>query len=184
MTEKNPWKTLSSKIVYETPWIRVVEHNCLNPQQKPANYGVVEFKNTAIGILAVDEDQKIYLVGQWRYPLNQYSWELPEGGGRTGFDPLEEAKRELQEETGVTAKSWTKLFEMHLSNSMTNEHSIVYLARDLEVGEPAPEETEVLKIKKVSINEAYEMVVSGEITDSMSVAAIQRLYIDQITSSY
>lgn len=181
--ETNPWKTISSQVVYETPWIRVVEHDCLNPHQKTASYGVVEFKNVALGILAIDEAQNIYLVGQWRYPLNQYSWEIPEGGGRFGFDPLEEAKRELQEETGVTAKDWEKLFEMHLSNSTTNERAIVYLARNLQVGPSAPEETEVLKIKKVSLTEAYEMIVKGEMTDSISVAAIQRLYIDQLSAT-
>ena len=177
--EKNPWQTLSSKIVYETPWLRVVEHECLSPTKLPAQYGVVEFKNTAIGILALDANLNIYLVGQWRYPLKQYSWEIPEGGGRLSSDPLEEAKRELKEEAGVTATQWNKYFEMHLSNSTTNERALVYVATDLTVGESAPEETEILKVKKVSLKNAYRMVVSGEITDAISVAAIQRLYIDK-----
>lgn len=177
--EENPWQTFYQKTMYETAWIKVVEHECLNPKQEPAKYGVVEFKNIAIGILALDTNQNIYLIGQWRYPLGQYSWEIPEGGGRLGFDPLEEAKRELKEEAGLTANHWEKLFEMHLSNSTTNELSMVYLAQDLVQGEAEPEDTEILKMKKVHLNTAYRMVEQGEITDAISVAAIQRLYIDQ-----
>ncbi len=178
--EQNPWQSLSRKTMYETPWIKIVEHKCLNPKKEPANYGVVEFKNIAIGILALDSRQNLYLVGQWRYPLEKYSWEIPKGGGRKNMDPLEEAKRELQEESGLVAKDWVKLFEMHLSNSTTDEFAIIYLAEDLIQGESAPEDTEVLKTKIVHLKEAYEMVLKGEITDAISVAGIQRAYIDKI----
>ena len=176
--EENPWQTLSRKTMYETAWIKVVEHECLSPQKQATTYGVVEFKNIAIGVLALDKDQNIYLIGQWRYPLEQYSWEIPEGGGRQGFDPIEEAKRELKEEAGLTAHCWEKLFEMHLSNSTTNELSVVFLAQDLIQGEAEPEDTEILKMKRVHLREAYQMLMRGEITDAISVAAIQRLYID------
>ena len=177
--ELNPWTTLSRSQIYETPWFRVVECKCLNPKQKPANYGVVEFKNLAIGVLALDSLKNIYLVGQWRFPLEKYSWEIPEGGCLIGRDPLEEAKRELKEETGLVATQWKKYFEMHLSNSVTDELAIVYLAEGLSQNIATPEETEVLQIKKLHLNKAYQMIVKGEITDAISVAAIQRLYIEQ-----
>jgi ADP-ribose pyrophosphatase len=175
----NPWTTLNSKTTFENSWFKVVDHKVLNPKNIPAHYGVVEFKNTALGILAVDDKNQIYLVGQWRFPLGFYSWEIPEGGGRKGFDPLDEAKRELQEETGLTAKAWKELQTLHLSNSTTDEKAIIYLATDLSLGEAAPEETEVLNVKKVSLQEAYRMIEKSEITDAITVAAIQKLIIEQ-----
>lgn len=176
----NPWTTLKSKTVFENPWLKVVDHEVLNPQKLPAKYGVVEFKNTAIGIIALDKDQRIYLVGQWRYPLGFYSWEIPEGGGRKDFDPLDEAKRELKEETGLTAKTWLELQTLYLSNSTTDEKAIIYLATDLTEGEAEPEDTEILNVQKVSLKEAYRMIECAEITDAISVAAIQRVMIHQL----
>lgn len=169
---KNPWTTLNSEIKYETPWISVTHHTVTNPAGKPNIYGTVHFKNLAIGILPIDYELNTYLVGQWRYPLNSYSWEIVEGGGQLGLDPLESAKRELKEETGLTAKKYTLLCNMHTSNSATDEYCHIYLAQDLEMGESEPEETEDLVIKKVSFNEAYEMVMDGSITDSLSMVAI------------
>lgn len=182
LSEQNPWQTKSRKTVYETPWIKVVECDCINPNNKSASYGVVEFKNIALGVLAIDDQEQIYLIGQWRYPLERYSWEIPEGGGRPGFDPVEEAKRELKEEAGLEAKIWQKYFEMDLSNSTTNEVAIVYLAQDLIQVNPEPEETEILKVKKIALKDAYELVNTGQIRDAISVAAIQRLYIDRVKS--
>jgi 8-oxo-dGTP pyrophosphatase MutT (NUDIX family) len=175
----NPWTTINTKTVFENPWLKVVDHEVLNPKNVPAKYGVVEFKNTAIGIIALEKDQQIYLVGQWRYPLGFYSWEIPEGGGRKGFDTLDEAKRELKEETGLTAQTWQPLQTLYLSNSTTDEKAIIYLATDLTLGEAQPEDTEILNIKKVSLQEADQMIRRSEITDAISVAAIQRLMINQ-----
>ena len=167
---KNPWKTLSSKDVYENPWIKVVQNETLNADGGEGIYGVVQFKNIAIGIIPFDEDYNTWLVGQYRYPLNQYSWEICEGGGPIDEDILESAKRELKEELGIVANNWSKLMEMHLSNSVSNELGVIYVAKDLTFHEPEPEEGEVLAIKKVPFQELYQMVMDGEITDSLYVA--------------
>jgi 8-oxo-dGTP pyrophosphatase MutT (NUDIX family) len=147
----------------------------INPSGKPGIYGVVHFKNLAIGVIPLDKDNNTWIVGQYRYALNQYSWEIPEGGGKIGVDPLESAKRELIEECGLIAHKWEKIMEMHLSNSTTDEHSLVYVARDLEYTESEPEETEQLIIKKIPFEELYQMVKRGEVTDGISVAAVLKV---------
>jgi len=169
---KNPWKTLSSEKVYDSPWISLTKHDVLNPSGNPGTYSVVHFKNLAIGVLALDENYNTWLVGQYRYPINQYSWEIPEGGGDRNIPPLESAKRELLEETGIRATKWTKIQEMYLSNSASDEFCILYIAQELSFGEAEPEDDEQLQLKKVHFNELYEMVVQGEITDSLTVAAV------------
>lgn len=168
----NPWQTLSEKTVYENPWIRLTEHDVINPGGGKGIYGKVHFKNLAIGILPIDNQGNTWLVGQYRYPLKQYSWEIPEGGGAHGTDPLESAKRELKEETGIEAASWTEIQRIHLSNSVSDELGIIYLAKDLRFGVSEPEETEQLTIRRLPFREAVGMVLNGEITDSLSVAAI------------
>lgn len=172
MEEKNPWVTVESRKIYENNWIGLTEHQVINPSGGPGIYGEVHFKNLAIGILPLDENRNTWLVGQYRFPLNAYSWEIPEGGGPLGLPPLDSAKRELLEETGLIAANWTELQRMHLSNSVSNELAIIYIATDLTIGIAEPEETEELVVKKVSFDEAYAMVMDGRITDSMSVAAI------------
>ena len=132
----------------------------------------MHFKNYAIGILPLDEDYNTWLVGQYRYPLKAYSWEIPEGGGPLGEEPIESARRELLEETGMSAKNWKEILRMHLSNSVSDELSIIYIATGLIQGIAMPEETEQLVVKKMLFEDVYQMVLSGEITDSMSVAAI------------
>lgn len=174
--EHNPWKTLKSEQVYESGWIKVIKHDCLNPADKPAIYSVVNFKNLAIGILPLDDENNTWLVGQWRYPINEYSWEIPEGGGPLGIDPLESAKRELKEETGIIATDFTEMMRLHLSNSATDELAIVYIAKGLSFENSEPEESEILQIKKVHINEAFDMVNKGQITDAISVAAIMKAW--------
>jgi 8-oxo-dGTP pyrophosphatase MutT (NUDIX family) len=172
----NPWKILDSGVKYENPWIRVTEHQVINPGGGRGIYGVVHFKNRAIGVVALDEEKNIYLIGQYRFPLHQFSWEIPEGGGPLEeADSLESAKRELLEETGLRAARWEKLLEMHLSNSVSDEHGIVYLATDLTQHTAQPEETEQLFLKKIPFEEAYEMVKKGALTDSLTVAAILRI---------
>lgn len=175
MNDQNPWKTLESELKYDNNWIRVTEHQVINPTGGHGIYGEVHFKNLAIGILPLDEDYNTWLVGQYRYPIKAYSWEIPEGGGPHGEAPLDSAKRELLEETGLTATSWKEIQRMHLSNSVSDELSIIYVATQLKQGLSAPEDTEELQVKKLPFTEAYEMVLSGTITDSMSVAAILKV---------
>lgn len=167
----NPWKTLKSEQIYDSPWIKLTKHEVLNPNGNPGTYSVVHFKNIAIGILPLDKEYNTWIVGQYRYPLNQYSWEIPEGGGKIGIDPLDSAKRELLEETGIVAQTWTKIQEMHLSNSVSDEFCILYVARDLTFQAPEPEDTEDLALRKIPFDELYNLVLKGEITDSLTVAA-------------
>ena len=175
MSEQNPWTILESKKIYQNPWISLTEHQVLNPSGGKGIYGEVHFENYAIGIIAIDEDDMICLVGQYRFPLKQYSWELPEGGGLLGGNPLDAAKRELLEETGLVAKEWTEVLRMHLSNSVSDELGILYLAKDFEQFEAEPEETEQLEVKKIPFETAFAMVMNGEITDSLSVAGILKV---------
>jgi ADP-ribose pyrophosphatase len=172
MEQHNPWITIDSHKIYENQWIGLTEHNVINPSGGKGIYGEVHFKNYAIGIMVLDADHNTWLVGQYRFPLKAYSWEIPEGGGPLESDPLESAKRELLEETGLTANEWTEMQRIHLSNSVSDELGIIYMARDLTQGESSPEETEQLELRKLPFDEAYQMVINGEITDSMSVAAI------------
>lgn len=174
-TQTNPWTILSSERKYDNPWIRVTEHQVLNPSGGKGIYGVVHFKNAAIGVVALDDEHHIYLVGQYRFALEQFSWEIPEGGGKLGEDPLDAAKRELLEETGLVAASWTPIVRMHLSNSVSDEAGVVYLARQLEQRTAEPEETEQLFIKRIPFETAYHMVKNHEITDSLSIAAILKI---------
>jgi 8-oxo-dGTP pyrophosphatase MutT (NUDIX family) len=175
MTDINPWKTLSSKKVYDNPWIDLTEHQVINPSGGNGIYGEVHFKNFAIGIIAIDTDDQIFMVGQYRFPLKQYSWELPEGGGPLNENPLDSAKRELLEETGLVAKNWKELLRIHLSNSVSDELGILYLANDFEQFSSQPEETEQLEVKKIPFEEVYQMVINGQITDSLTVAGILRV---------
>ena len=178
---KNPWKTLGAIEKYDNKWINVTEYQVINPSGGQGIYGKVHYKNFGIGILPLDKDLNTWLVGQYRYALDQYAWEIPEGGGPLEIDPLESAKRELLEETGLKAEKWTLLMEMHLSNSVTNEYSYIYLAQDLEQGEWEPEETEELQLKKLPFAEAFDMVMSGQITDSITVAAVlkAKIWLDE-----
>ncbi len=170
----NPWQTLSKKEIYDNPWINLEEHNVINPNGGKGIYGKVHFKNIAIGIVVLDEDNQIYLVGQYRYPVDAYSWEIPEGGCPVNTDPLASAKRELLEETGLVAKNWQEIQRIHLSNSVSDELGIMFLATGLEQKEAEPEETEQLIVKKMPFSSAFDMVLNGKITDSMSVIAIMK----------
>lgn len=172
-----PWKTLNSKTVHDCPWIRVDVHDVKNPANKDGQYHTVHFKHIAVGVVPLDEDLNTYLVGQYRYPLKQYSWEICEGGGKLDVNPMESGKRELMEETGIEAKEWKEILTMHLSNSCSDEYGLVFVARDLTFHEPEPDEDEELELKKVPFDEFYQMVINGEITDSLSVGAALRLKI-------
>lgn len=168
----NPWKTLSKVRIYDNPWITLEEHQVLNPAGKPGIYGKVHFKNHGIGIIPIDKDQNTWLIGQYRYTLDEYTWEVPMGGGPLEVDILESAKRELKEEAGLTANKWTNILRFHNSNSVSDELGFVFLAEELEEGDPEFEETEQLLIRKLPFREALEMVMDGTITDGLSVAGI------------
>jgi len=174
-TPKNPWKTKSAKVVFENPWIRVEEQIAVNPMGDDCEYGVVKFQNKAVGIIAINENSEIYLVGQHRYPLDEYSWEIPEGGSPLNEDPLESAKRELKEETGLTAEKWTQILEVRLSNSVTDEKGVIYLATGLTQGESDPEPTENITTIKLPFSEVVQLVMDGIITDVLTVAAVLKL---------
>ena len=170
---KNPWKTLSGEEKYDNPWINVTEYQVINPGGGKGIYGKVHFKNTAIGVLPLDNDMNTWLVGQFRYTLNEWSWEIPEGGGPLGQSPLEAAKRELLEETGLRANKWTEVLKFHTSNSVTDETGYAFLAEDLSQGEKNLEETEAdMKVWKLPLKEAIQMAMDGRITDSISVMTL------------
>ena len=177
---ENPWQTVSTRVVYDNPWIRVREDEVVRPDGRPGIYGVVHFKNVAVGVLAVEEGT-LYLVGQHRYPLGLYSWEIPEGGCPEGEEPLRAAQRELEEETGLRARLWTRMGEAHLSNSVSDELAVWFLAEGLTQGERRPEGTEKLVVRRVSFDEAARMLDAGEITDALSMLAIQQLLLSQKT---
>ncbi len=171
----NPWQKITSKPIYNNPWISVREDNVINPAGGEGIYGVVHFKNLAIGIIPVDREQHTWLVGQYRYALDEYSWEVPMGGSPLDDDPLNGAKRELREETGLTAANWQLLMKVHPSNSVSDETGFIYVASDLTEGETEHEDTEQLIIKRVPLRDAIAMTMDGEITDCMTIAALLRL---------
>jgi len=171
----NPWTTLSSRTVYENAWIRVEEHEVVNPSGGQNIYGKVCFKNRAVGIIALDAHDNVYLVGQHRYPLDHYSWELPMGGAALEEDPLGAAARELKEETGLRARRWRELMTLHTSNSITDEIGYVFVAEELTLGEQSLEETEALEVKVLPFAEACRWALDGRITDAISVAGLLKL---------
>jgi 8-oxo-dGTP pyrophosphatase MutT (NUDIX family) len=172
---KNPWTVLSRSTVYDNNWIRVYHHEVLGPAGSPGVYGTVQFKHYATGIVAIDENGDVILVGQYRFPLGAYSWEIPEGGGDKDVPIIASAQRELLEECGVVAKCWTEILGMDLSNSVTDECSTAFLAWELSDAVAQPEETEQLQIARVPFWEAVARVKRGEIRDSVSVAALLRI---------
>ena len=171
-TDRNPWTTLSSESRYDNNWITVTEHQVLTPAQSPGIYGTIHFKHLAVGVVPVDNQGFTWLVGQYRYPLKSYSWEIPEGGGKLFVPAIDTAKRELKEETGLEAAHWEQILEMHLSNSVSDERAVIFLATGLTEGTSSPDETEVLTLRKISLNDAIHMVEKAEITDAMSVAGL------------
>ena len=172
----NLWKTLSGEEQYDNRWIEVTEYKVINPAGKPGIYGKVHFKNKAIGIVALDRKLNTWLVGQHRYTLNEWSWEIPEGGGSLSLDPLISAKRELKEETGLTAKKWKLILRTHLSNSVSDEEGFVFLAENLTEGARELEDTEVdMKVWRLPFSEALAMVMDSKITDALSAMGILKV---------
>ncbi|HYV91017.1 MAG TPA: NUDIX hydrolase [Chitinophagales bacterium] len=171
MNTKNPWKINSTKEAYDNQWLTILEHQVTNPKGNPGIYGVVHFKQLAICVLPLDDEYNTWIVGQYRFPLNQYSWEIPEGGGPLAIDPLESAKRELKEECGIEATSWIKIAECNTSNSCTDEKAMIFIAKNLSFHHSNPEETEVLQVKKIPFAELFRMVMQGEIMDAPTIIA-------------
>ncbi len=171
--KENPWKTLSTKPVYCNDWIKVEEHQVINPGGSPCIYGKVSFKSEAVGIIPIDEEDNTWLVGQFRYTLNEWSWEIPMGGSPKDEAPEATAQRELEEETGLKAKTFTKLLQLHPSNSITDEKGYVYLATDLSDGIQQLETSEQdIQVRKLPFDEVITMAQNGEITDAISLAGI------------
>lgn len=170
---RDPWRVKSRTEAYRNPWLRVDHHEVLTPAGTDGIYGVVRFENVAVGVVTLDAAGYTTLVGQWRFALGAYSWEIPEGGAPLGADTLEAARRELAEETGLTARRWTPICpRLHLSNSVTDERGVVYLAEDLTEGEAAPEETEELALRRVPLAEAVAMAADGRISDALAVVGL------------
>lgn len=176
MTEQNPWITKSTETKYDNPWIRLDESQVINPAGNDGIYGVVHFKNRAMAIIPLDEENNTWIVGQFRYTTKTYEWEVIEGGVPEGEDLLEGAKRELEEEAGLTANEWTMIIDgCQLSNSVSDEIGYAYIARGLTITETNPEETEQLQIRKLPFEELVTMVINGEIKDLLSVASVLKV---------
>lgn len=173
-----PWKRGAERVVYENPWIKVTEHAAVAPTGRPATYGVVGFKNLAIAVLPIHDDGTVVLVGQNRFAMADYSWEIPEGGSPVGEDPLEGARRELAEETGLVAAHWQEVLRAQLSNSVTDEQAIGYVATGLTNGGHGHEadETEDLALVRVPFREALEAALAGHLPDVLTVAMLLRAY--------
>ncbi len=177
---ENPWKTLSTQPVYNNAWIKVEEHQVINPGGTQGIYGKVSFKSQAVGIIPLDKDGNTWLVGQYRYTLNAWSWEIPMGGSPLKEDRIKTALRELEEETGLVAAQITELLHLHPSNSVTDEQGYVYLATDLSAGLQQLEDTEKdIQVKKMPFEDVVKMAQKGEITDAISVAGIFYLALNQ-----
>lgn len=174
---KSSWELQNSQQIYDNPWLTLAEDKVINPGGGVSHYGKIHFKNIAIGIIPLDENNNTWLVGQYRYVPDCYSWEIPMGGGPLDVNPLESAKRELKEETGLTATHWEELMHLYTSNSVTDERGLIYIAKGLTEGDTEFEETEDLKIVKLPLKEAIQRVMDGEITDSVSVAGLLKLAI-------
>ena len=171
----NPWKTLSTSRIYQNPWFDVREDQVLRPDGDPGTYGVVSAARTATGILPLWPDGTLTLVGQYRYAIREYSWEIPEGGGNPADDPESIARRELLEETGIQAESWEYMGRIHTSNCFVDEVCHLFLATQLTEGTPLPDAVEVLSTRRESFETVLEMALDGRITDSISVAGVFRL---------
>lgn len=180
--DPSPWRRLTRRTAYRNPWIEVWEDGVVRPDGRPGIYGVVHFDHLAVGVVPIGGDGRVLLVGQWRYALDRWSWEIPEGGGDPDEPALDAARRELAEETGYAAREWRELARVHLSNSVTDEEAVLFVARGLEAGAASPDGTERLELRWVPFDEAAAMCRDGRVTDVMTVVAIQRLELERASS--
>jgi 8-oxo-dGTP pyrophosphatase MutT (NUDIX family) len=178
----SPWRRHARRTAYENAWVTVWHDDVTRPDGSPGIYGVVHFANLAVGVVAIDDRDRVVLVGQFRYTLDAWSWEIPEGGVPFDEDPRVGAARELREETGLTATTWSEIGRVHLSNSVTDEAGILFLATGLTAGEATPDATEELEVRWVAFDEALAMTRDGRITDVLSVAALQRVALDRLAA--
>jgi 8-oxo-dGTP pyrophosphatase MutT (NUDIX family) len=174
-----PWQRRARRVAYENPWLTVWHDDVIRPDGSPGVYGVVHFASLAVGIVALDAQDRVLLVGQHRYPLDSYSWEVPEGGVPPDEDPLDGARRELREETGVVASGWRELARFHLSNSVTDEVGVLFLATGLTLESAAPEATEELDVRWAPFEDALAMTLDGRITDAIAIMGIQHLALER-----
>jgi len=182
--KNGPWTIHDTTLDFQNPWIGIERSRITHPDGSAGTYGVVRYTNVACGVLPIDSDGYTWLVGQHRFPLDDYSWELPEGGGAKTDDPLKATARELKEETGLVASSYMPLGRWHLSNSVSDEVAFGFLAWDLEEGEASPDPSEDLQVKRVPIGELVAQVRSGDITDAfthlMVMSAIDMAHTGQL----
>jgi 8-oxo-dGTP pyrophosphatase MutT (NUDIX family) len=178
-TRNGPWTQRSRRVAYKNPWVTVWHDEVDRPDGSPGIYGVVHFENSAVGVVVLDDEDRVLLVGQHRYTLGAYSWEIPEGGVPPGESLLDGAARELREETGVEAADWRELLRFHLSNSITDETGLVFAARAVRHGEPHPDPTEDLAIRWLPFDEAMAMIADGRITDALTIMGLQRVALDR-----
>ena len=177
MTPKGPaWQRLAHRPVYESPWITVDEFDAVAPTGAKALYGLVGMKNLALGIVPLHSDGTVTLVGQHRFPSGTYSWEIPEGGGAKHIDPLISAKRELREEAGLEAQEWFQVLEFDVSNSITDERGLGFLALDLSAVPVEPDDTEVFAIARVPFKEALAVALAGHMRDLITLAMLLRAH--------
>jgi 8-oxo-dGTP pyrophosphatase MutT (NUDIX family) len=174
----NPWLRTARRTVYRNAWLTLWEDEVVRPDGAPGIYGVVHFVHRAVGVVPLDERGRLLMVGQWRYPLDRWSWEIPEGGARPDEEGLSAVRRELAEETGYSAGEWRELLQAHLSNSVTDELATVWLATGLVKGTAAPEGTERIETRWIPFDEVLEMCLDGRISDALTILGVQRLALD------
>lgn len=172
----DPWTVKSVTRPFDNEWLALDSYKVIRPDGDDGTYTVVRLHRLAVGVLPIEPDGTVHLVGQWRFPLGRYSWEMPEGGAEAHEDPLECAQRELEEETGLMAGRYEQVLKLDMSNSLTDESGVIYLAFELQPGEPKPEATEVLKRRRAHFLDVLDRIADGRITDAMTVAAVLRAH--------
>jgi 8-oxo-dGTP pyrophosphatase MutT (NUDIX family) len=178
-TTIGPWTRRARRVAYENPWLTLWHDDVDRPDGSAGIYGVVHFANAAVGVVVLDDADRVLLVGQHRYTLDEYSWEIPEGGVPADEAPLDGARRELLEETGVSADGWRELVRFHLSNSVTDETGVVFAAHAVTHGAASPDPTEDLAVRWVPFHEALAMIGDGRITDAITIIGLQRVALDR-----
>ena len=170
------WRSLTAQTVFQNPWIRIESHDVIAPTGNPAHYGLVKFANRAIAVLPLHDDGTVSLVGQARFAVNAYSWELPEGGGPHDEDPSQAAMRELREETGLVAADLREILSFDMSNSVTDEVAVCFLATGLSQSETAPDETEAFEYARVPFKTLLDAAIKGQVRDGLTVVSVLRVH--------